>query len=86
MTMQTKRWVWSISISIIIGFIGLNALAYNHAWAMTHYTSLNSRTSKPEGLTLWSKMKVLLIGVNVPRPNNKQNILSFDSECKTFYP
>lgn len=81
---KIKHWLWGISISIVVGFAGLNVLAYNHARAMTHFTSINSRTTKPEELSLLSKVKVLLVGVNIPRPSGQRNISELGSGCQTL--
>ena len=59
-----------VGITVILGggFIFLNVLAYNHAWAMMHFTDAGSRTARPEAQRGWGKTRVLLTGVNVPRP------------------
>lgn len=46
----------------------LNVSAYMHAYAMTHYLHGGERTNKPEELSLFEKVKVLLVGVRIPRP------------------
>jgi len=53
---------------VVAGIVALNLLAYNHARAMLHFTTGGDRTSKPEALGLRQKAKVLLAGVNIPRP------------------
>jgi len=50
----------------------LNALAYMHAHAMTHFASEGERTGSPESLSVWRKAKVLVAGVTIPRPANHQ--------------
>ncbi len=52
----------------ICGFILLNIVAYNQAYAMTHFVANGLRTEKPETLSFFRKIKVLVCGVNIPRP------------------
>lgn len=55
-------------VTVAVGFVGLNVLTYNHAWAMMHFTTGGDRTTKPEALSPLQKVKILLLGVNIPRP------------------
>lgn len=48
--------------------MALNILAYNHAHAMLFFSPGGARTHRPEALSAWARAKVLLTGVNVPRP------------------
>ncbi|MDY0145130.1 MAG: alpha/beta fold hydrolase [Kiritimatiellia bacterium] len=66
--MKHLRILMGLALLLLAGFAALNILAYRHAYAMTHYTSGGPRTEKPEALTPLSKFRVLLSGVNLPRP------------------
>lgn len=68
---------------VVAGAVGLNVLAYNHAKAMTRFTTGGERTRSPEELTVWKKAKVLLFGVNVPRPEGKRPASDLTSDCRT---
>lgn len=74
------KWVFGL---FFVGFISINIMAYMHARAMVEFTDTHSRTQSPENLDLAAKLKVLLSGVNIPRPGNSQspldNGLSFDT-------
>ncbi len=62
-----------MAILVIIAIVGLailNLLAYNHARAMLQFADGGGRTDSPEALAGWSKLKVLLTGVNIPRPES----------------
>jgi len=62
-----------MAILVIIAIVGLavlNLLAYNHARAMLQFADGGGRTESPEALAGWSKLKVLLTGVNIPRPES----------------
>jgi alpha-beta hydrolase superfamily lysophospholipase len=48
----------------------VNAVAYFHARAFTHYSTGGIRTGPPQALRLWSKAKLLFTGVTLPRPEN----------------
>jgi pimeloyl-ACP methyl ester carboxylesterase len=52
----------------VLGFAGLNVLARNHARSMMTYAADGPRTGKPEVLTPWQRLAVLVVGVNLPRP------------------
>jgi hypothetical protein len=69
---KIKRWIFGVTIAIATGFTMLNVFAYNHAYAMMHFTSSGSRTDKPEQLSFLARLKVLIVGVKVPRPVNNR--------------
>jgi alpha-beta hydrolase superfamily lysophospholipase len=58
-------------IVLIGGFATLNFIARNHARAMLVFTAGGERTKKPEALSFFQKARVLLLGVNVPRPRGQ---------------
>ncbi len=75
MPKRCLRWIWrhrklSLGLCLLVGLILLNLVAYMHAHAMTHFTVSGNRTQNPEDLSTWQKVKVLLGGVNIPRPVN----------------
>lgn len=49
-------------------FVALNAVAYRHAWRMTHFVPAGSRTASPEKLSLLGKVTTLIRGVDIPKP------------------
>jgi len=49
-------------------FVLLNAVAYHHAWRMTHFVSAGSRTRSPQELSALGKLVVLFQGVEIPKP------------------
>lgn len=51
-------------------FVLLNFVAYRHAYAMLNFTQAGVPTARPEELSLWQKIRVLLFGVNIPKPKN----------------
>lgn len=51
-------------------FVALNMVAFMQTWTMTHYTTGNIKTVKPEDLSLLDKIGAVLFGVHVPRPEN----------------
>ena len=84
MQRKTKRWLLSLLIFLVAGFTLLNVLAYNHARAMMHFTSNGTGTGKPEEWPFWMKMRVLLIGVNVPRPIRERVPSDLAPGCHTL--
>lgn len=65
---RLRRWLLVLAVC----FVALNALAFRHAWAMSHFAPTGSRTESPEELSRWSKLKVLFTGVSLPRPVNRR--------------
>ncbi len=84
MNKKTNRWLLTLLILLVMGFAVLNVLAYNHARAMMHFTANGTRTNKPENLSFWAKLKVLIVGVNVPRPISGRPPSDFASGCRTL--
>ena len=82
MKKRVKRTLIASLTAIVTGFALLNVLAYNHARAMMYFTSGGTRTEKPEKLTLGQRAKVLLTGVNVPRPASNRQPPELDPECR----
>lgn len=68
-----RKTLWIACVLILaMGFLGLNILAYNHARAMTTYAAAGTRTSQPEKLSRWQRLRVLLTGVTITRPQSDQ--------------
>jgi len=85
---RVLRWIrrrpWSaLAIVLVVGFIGLNGLAYRHAHRMLHFTDGSARTARPEQLSFGEKLAVLIGGVEISRPNNDQSPADFDLPSET---
>jgi pimeloyl-ACP methyl ester carboxylesterase len=59
-------------------------LAYSHAGAMLRFSDHGARTTTPEQLGFWSRMKVLLAGVNVPRPASRGRPSDLAPDCRVL--
>lgn len=57
-------------MALLLAFVTLNAWTFRHVWTMTHFSSGGLKTIRPEEMSLLGKSRVLLAGVNVPRPEN----------------
>jgi uncharacterized protein len=69
------RWIWthrklSACLVVVFAFGGLNVVAFNQAWSMTHFSAGGTRTANPESLSILQKMRVAVLGVNLPKPEN----------------
>ena len=82
MKKPTKHMIIGALAAILLSFTLLNVLAYNHAHAMMYFTGGGTRAEKPEKLTFGQRVKVLLTGVNVPRPVGSRQPSELDSECR----
>lgn len=80
----TRRHVaWITLLMALVGII--NLLAYRHAYAMLNFSAAGERTQPPEDLSLWQKFKILLNGVNIPKPQNQNSPASFSLPCETHW-
>jgi dipeptidyl aminopeptidase/acylaminoacyl peptidase len=65
-------------------FVGLNVLAYSHAYAMTHFAGSGARTGEPETLSLGRKLRVLFCGVRISRPRSDAQPNSLGLACRAL--
>jgi predicted alpha/beta-fold hydrolase len=84
--MMKKRNVRLLRLTaVLIGFfVVFNLLAYSHARAMLRFTPSGTRTLKPEALSFWTKAKLLVIGVKVPRPLGTEAPAALASNCRAI--
>lgn len=64
---RRRRWLAALVVTLVAS---VNVVAYLHARAFTHYAPGGVRTGPPQTLSTWQKAKVLVAGVNLPRPVN----------------
>ena len=81
---MAKGWLTMGALVVVAGFAGLNALAYSHAEAMLRFSDGGPRTTAPERLGLLSTMKVLLAGVNIPRPRSHRHPSDLAPDCRAL--
>ncbi len=74
-----RAWEWiknhpkTVIATIVFGLLlTLNASAYMHARAMTHFVQRGTKTSKPESLGVLGKIVVMASGVKIPKPKNRK--------------
>lgn len=69
--MKTLKYQTKYTKTILIIFILINIVAFFHAYKFTHFTDNNLlKTKSPEKLSTFEKAKILLFGVNNPKPKN----------------
>lgn len=78
-----KHPLLSVLLLFLSAFILLNFVAYQQAAAMLNFTQAGTRTVRPEDLSLWQKVKVLLLGVNIPKPKNHVTPQDFNLTFET---
>jgi alpha-beta hydrolase superfamily lysophospholipase len=65
-----KKVLWLVTIT----FLTMNAIAFIHAYKFTHFTAANvSRTKDPTVLSIPDKIKILLTGIDNPKPHLLSN-------------
>ncbi|TBR22337.1 alpha/beta fold hydrolase [bacterium] len=71
--MTPRKRLTAVLGTALAAFLALNAVAYRHALAMTRYGAPDLvRTPKPEALSLAGRLRVLALGVTLPRPTAKR--------------
>ena len=75
---RSRRRVIVLLLATVLLLVGPNMLAWNQAWAMTHYAAAGERTAPPEELSLIGKLRTVLMGVTVPRPSNSATPAAID--------
>lgn len=68
---------------ILLGFCALNAFAFVHGRAMTHFVAAGHKTPAPEELTLLGRLRVLAFGIRLPKPINQQTPKDFGLSFQT---
>ena len=67
-----RHLVKLLSAVLLGALIGVNGVAFMQVWAMTHFAESGERTARPEQLSIFDKITILLSGVNIPRPQNRR--------------
>ncbi|MEM7391723.1 MAG: hypothetical protein AAF492_05175, partial [Verrucomicrobiota bacterium] len=67
---RLRRRALQLAGFLLLGFLGLNLLAFHHARAMFNYKLSGPRTQSPEQLSWFGKGLVLIRGVHLPKPVN----------------
>jgi pimeloyl-ACP methyl ester carboxylesterase len=68
---------------VALGFVAMNALAYRHARSMLRFSSAGEKTGKPETLSVSQKLKVLLNGVDLPRPRTSVSVEALGPDARS---
>jgi uncharacterized protein len=84
MDKPTKRAAAGILLWLAAGFVALNVVAAHHARAMLRYAPGGERTRSPEALALFPKIRVLLSGVQIPRPEDGRPPSVLSAECRVL--
>jgi alpha-beta hydrolase superfamily lysophospholipase len=79
-----KNAIKNILVTLLVLFLALNAVAFMHAYKMTHFTSSGEKPIKPEYLTFKQKLAALFTGVNVPKPETTSMKPSFKYETLQY--
>jgi alpha-beta hydrolase superfamily lysophospholipase len=82
-------WPWrhpwrAGGLSLLLAFLLLNVLTYQHARAMLTFRADVNRTPTPEALSALDKLTVLTCGVTIPRPENTRSPKDFGMPFETL--
>ncbi len=86
MSIRFRTAAMAFGLLLLAGFVALNVLAFRHARAMLVYAPGGARTESPEDLSPAARLRVLLFGVNLPRPEDERppTVLAPDAEAVTI--
>jgi alpha-beta hydrolase superfamily lysophospholipase len=68
---KRRKWLKRIGWSAIILFLLMNMVAFFHAYQFTHYKVDVTARTNPNHLSVGQKIKVLVTGVDMPKPLTK---------------
>lgn len=76
-----KKWVKRVMYFLLFIVVFINIVAAFHAYKFTHfYDADTAPTARPEQMTAWEKVKVILTGVDyVKRPINETPAQAFEN-------
>jgi uncharacterized protein len=83
---RKRAWVLLALTIVLLAFASLNILAYRHARAMMFFADSGQRTASAEKLTAPEKLRVLLSGVTMPKPQSQRTPAAegLDFTCHTI--
>ena len=68
-----RPWVTALVVALLLAAVLANVLAYAHARSMLHFVSEGQRTKPPEELAWHEKLRVLVVGIDLPHPTNDRS-------------
>lgn len=77
-----RRPKTAVVLLVLFLFLTANALAYVQAWSMTHFVSGVS-TTRPDQLSAFGKLGVVLTGIRLARPRNTMTPGTFNLPYET---
>jgi uncharacterized protein len=78
-----RRLAKLVVVALLSAIFGANGLAFMQARAMTRFVETGERTRRPEQLSLFDKVGVVLSGVSIPRPRNSLTPAKFNLPFST---
>jgi alpha-beta hydrolase superfamily lysophospholipase len=80
---RARRPIVILAALFLFGTIAINGVAFMQARAMTHFVASGSTTAPPESLSRFQKLKILLIGIQMQRPENRSTPESIGLDFQT---
>jgi alpha-beta hydrolase superfamily lysophospholipase len=78
-----SRWKRVVLGLLALACLMLNALAYRHAWSMTHFVESGERPPPPEKMSLGQKASAIFTGIEIPKPRNRKTPADYDLPFET---
>lgn len=80
-----RHWRSLALAAFVAGIVGVNVVAWRHARAMSRFVRSGERTASPEKLGATARLRVLLTGVTLPRPENHRTPKDFELEFQAIH-
>ncbi len=82
--LRRSRRIWvGVVLALVLLFAAMNVIAYLQAKAMTFYVEGVPHRAPSRSMTLWQKVRTLLIGTPAPRPRNSLTPADFAMDYQT---
>lgn len=78
-----RRWALGVVAVLLGSLAAVNGVAWMHARALTTFVEGGTRTPNPEDLSAAQKLKVLLFGARIPKPNSEDRLPNYVGELAT---
>src|SRR5213595_3863524 len=82
---RRRRWVRRLLRAACVLFIAANALAFMHAYSMTHFGTAGPKPLRPNEMSLGQKLRAVTLAAKIPRPTNAFTPMKYDLSFETHH-
>jgi alpha-beta hydrolase superfamily lysophospholipase len=68
-----RKYLKKSAFALLLIFVSMNVVAYLHAYRFTHFSEPTvARTADPKALSILTKLRILVMGIDNPRPSHER--------------